>query len=139
MSTSKRNMTEEKRQKIKDLWQTGLSASKIGSEVGLSRNSVIGAIHRMRANGVDLVKHIAKVIKPKKNETIQIIEKHYEDAKENINIIDLKYFSCRFIVSEESSKEVLYCGKRINKASYCKDHYKICYNSRQDHGKKAAI
>ena len=50
-----RQMTEEKRAEILRLWNLGYSSSKIAAEIGLSRNSVIGAVHRMRQAGVEII------------------------------------------------------------------------------------
>lgn len=38
--------SEATRERIAELWATGLSASKIGALVGLRKNSVIGIVHR---------------------------------------------------------------------------------------------
>jgi len=40
--------TDEKTELLKKLWGDGLSAAKIGGELGFSRNAVISKIHRMR-------------------------------------------------------------------------------------------
>ena len=64
-----RQMTEEKRAEILRLWNLGYSSSKIAAEIGLSRNSVIGAVHRMRQAGVEIISKervkSKKVAKPK--------------------------------------------------------------------------
>jgi hypothetical protein len=124
-----RKMTEEKRQQIVSMWQDGIAASKIGDKIGISRNSVIGVVHRLRASGADLSRHSEnRVVKKKAKKTESIILKMGAvEMPEGITLLELKYMSCRYIVSEEKAATVLYCGKHIDKASYCKDHYKLCY------------
>ena len=131
-----KKMTDEKRQQIADMWQLGLSGAKIAEKLGVTRNSVIGAVYRMRRNGMDLSVHDNKGGKPKKVAPPIAATKIHRIAEESVNILNLKYYSCRFIVTPESAKETLYCGKEINKESYCKDHYKICYYPLKDHRKK---
>lgn len=133
-----KKMTDKKRQEIADLWQLGLSGSVIAEKLGITRNSVIGAVYRMRKNGIELSAHENKGGKPKKKAQPAVVKKIYEMPKESINILELKYYSCRFIVTHEGAHETLYCGKRINKESYCKDHYKICYYPLGNHGRKAS-
>ena len=45
-----RQMTEEKREEIRRLWNLGYSSSKIAAEIGLSRNSVIGAVQHLQSS-----------------------------------------------------------------------------------------
>ena len=125
-----RKMTEEKRQQIAAMWQEGIAASKIGDKIGASRNSVIGVVHRLRASGVDLSRHSENRIIKKKIKKVEpvILKRTVVDLPESITLLELKYMSCRYIISEEAAATVLYCGKHIDKASYCKDHYKLCYH-----------
>ena len=46
-----RQMTEEKRQRIAELWNQNMPSSKIAEEVGVTRNAVIGAVYRLRKRG----------------------------------------------------------------------------------------
>jgi len=39
---------DQSKAKLRELWDAGLSASKIGQEIGVSKNSIIGASHRMK-------------------------------------------------------------------------------------------
>lgn len=41
---------EESKARLRKLWDTGLSASKIGEQMGLTKNSIIGAAHRLKLN-----------------------------------------------------------------------------------------
>jgi hypothetical protein len=123
-----RQMTEEKRAEILRLWNLGYSSSKISAEVGLSRNSVIGAVHRMRQAGVELTKKervkSKKVAKPKEQKPEKKHDKFYDNP---VDILGLRMSSCRFIVEEGTPEATKYCNQKSWKSSYCKDHYKICY------------
>lgn len=41
------NWDEESKNKLREFWSSGLSASLIGKEMGLTKNSIIGAANRM--------------------------------------------------------------------------------------------
>lgn len=131
-----RQMNEEKREKIRDLWRLGLSSSEIANEVGLSRNSVIGAVHRMRQNGVELdSRQNKKSTKTSQQINIVITKKIEEKTSEPVDIMGLGFFSCRYIIKEGNVFETRYCNNKIHNASYCKEHYKLCYYPAKNQGK----
>lgn len=124
-----RQMTEEKREEIRRLWNIGYSSSKIAAEIGLSRDSVIGAVHRMRQAGVEIIKKdrpkSKKAIIPKvKAPKLPKKDPFYDNP---VDILGLRRSSCRFIVEEGSTEATKYCNQKATRASYCPDHYKICY------------
>jgi hypothetical protein len=41
------NWTDEKKQKLLDLWAEGKTGAQVANELGVSRNSVLGQLHRM--------------------------------------------------------------------------------------------
>lgn len=53
--------TDEETQLLRVMWSKGLSASKIGAEIGFTRNAVIGRLNRLKASG-ELFDH--GVVKP---------------------------------------------------------------------------
>ena len=51
------NWTDERVEKLKKLWAEGLSASQIAAQLGgVSRNAVIGKVHRLKLTGRGLVR-----------------------------------------------------------------------------------
>lgn len=42
--------TEARTDRLTELWSEGFSASQIGAEMGVTRNSVIGKVHRLKLN-----------------------------------------------------------------------------------------
>ena len=138
-------MDQEVKDKIFELWQQGVSGGEIAAIVGVTRNSVMGFIHRMREKGHAMrserklkvkVKEIKqpKPIKEKRVNKVEddpIIEKEPEVAfslyEGPVDLEGLKYYSCRFIVEDGNHLTTKYCNKRMHKQSYCKEHYDICY------------
>lgn len=101
-------------------------------------------IQRSRLKKENVVKKIVEqlkkenvVIKSKKNEiqtvikpkTVkQIIKKEpVKEACQSVDIIGLKPYSCRYPVSADDVFPVMFCGKRQEHGSYCKEHGAICY------------
>lgn len=148
-------MTAEIREKIIELWQKEMTGSEISAQLGVSRNSVIGVVYRAKQNGIFLrgkngkelnkreniffnkskiekhqnkkppkekKKHVEKIIMEKPKIKIEIFT-----SCEAVDLNGLTYNSCRFIVEEGDCETTKYCGKKIDRSSYCKDHYAICY------------
>ena len=106
-----RQMTEEKRAEILRLWNLGYSSSKIAAEIGLSRNSVIGAVHRMRQAGVEIISK--ERVKSKKVSKPKAPKPPKKDPFYNnpVDILGLRRSSCRFIVEEGSPEATKYCNQ----------------------------
>ena len=47
MADDKNSWTEERLEKLRTLWDTGLSISSIGEELGVTRNAIAGKAHTM--------------------------------------------------------------------------------------------
>lgn len=143
-------MTEELRVKILELWQKSMSGGEIASYLGISRNSVIGVVHRARRNGeplrgyqskqqkllpakkvkekpVEESSHFAEETKPIKEETAEPVEPAPTLDSCEVTIDGLMHYSCRFIVKEGNHETTKYCGKNKEKSSYCQEHYNLCY------------
>lgn len=88
------------------LWGDGLPASAIGAALGVSKNTVIGRIHRLRKAGVNIARRHA--VKP-------------------YDIMQLTPTACRYIVSEDPHRGALYCGDPQHYRSYCAAHARLCY------------
>jgi hypothetical protein len=148
-------MTEDLRCKIIEMWDKSISGGAIATELGITRNSVIGVIYRERAKGRIFRTHSekrkpnnlqAKIIindqpnkktEPKgKNTKIILVkviddpitQEYFADDKSEIcSMNDLQSYSCRYPVSEDNETPIMFCGKRQERGSYCKKHGAICY------------
>jgi hypothetical protein len=47
-----------------------------------------------------------------------------------IRMDELRYDSCRYIVSNEFSSSVRYCGQEKERGAYCQKHGALCYISK---------
>lgn len=122
-------ISEETRQRVRELWNNGLTGSEIGKEIGITKNSVVGIIDRLRRKGFFVRIRGEGMFKVKKPRPLVI-----KPSKETpsvlgtpTDILGLKFRSCRFIVEEGDAKTTKYCNNRIYKQSFCKHHHGLCY------------
>jgi hypothetical protein len=138
--------SKEEIEKAAKLVASGMTASEVGKQIGRSRNSVIGAMHR---NGVAFNSHVtkdravkraARPSKPKaapqpkasKPLPVQVGMVIKKDSKP-VPLMDARYFECRYIVHSNHDEpfKTLCCGNQTHRgSSWCKTHYNIVFMPR---------
>ena len=126
--------TEEKVNKLKDLWGKGQTASQIAEIIGgVSRNAVIGKAHRLNLsakiktrsaitnNNIGTIKSNVNLKKGSRKERFRslLLDKNFEPAK-NLGLEDLNESTCKYMEGHPDEKDSSFCGRKtIEKFSYC--------------------
>ena len=144
--------TEEKVNKLKDLWGKGQTASQIAEIIGgVSRNAVIGKAHRLNLsakiktrspinhNNIGKISDSNNSLKKgsrKHRFRSLLLDKNFEPAK-NLNLEDLNENTCKYMEGHPDEKDSSFCGRKtIEKFSYCPLHLMIVF---QPKGKKDEV
>ena len=148
--------TDERVERLGKLWMEGRSASQIATELGLgvSRNAVIGKIHRLGLSGrtASPVQAEASADKPKPlmkpvtRVPVPVDPAPIAQAKpfalpqplpisdvvipfsDRVTIMDLRETMCRWPLGDPTSSEFRFCGCRTAGAiPYCSAHARVAF------------
>ncbi len=127
--------------RLTHLWcELGQSASMIGKQFLLSRNAVIGKVHRMNLPMRTTLSRDTNRARPKRRATnvqrvlnarippphLMPVETYKPVGKLAIN--ELTNTTCRFPVGNPQSPDFKYCGSYAPQQPYCPSCAAICFN-----------
>lgn len=130
-------------QSIIDLWQENVSAQEIADKFGVTKNTIVGKVTRLRNRGYDLRmrKPPEKVVAVARRTSVPkpvipwvpapTVNSISEPKTAHVNrpkgIMDLGIDDCRYIISGDTASSYLFCGEAKSSRVYCAAHHKICY------------
>ena len=148
--------TDERVETLKKLWADGLSASRIATDLGgITRNAVIGKVHRLglsgrakspssaaprprktRAHG-----HVMRVTRPAMRGNTALAHAYELDVEpepelaDNIiplgqrrTLLELNEATCRWPIGDPGTADFFFCGgKSASGLPYCAYHSRVAY------------
>ncbi|MBO7483816.1 MAG: global cell cycle regulator GcrA-like protein [Alphaproteobacteria bacterium] len=110
--------TDDKIKKLKKLWSLGKATAEIAKNLGMSKNSIIGKVHRLdlaaRPSPIKVEPKPQKKAPPKKPEIVRLI--------------DLKINTCRWPIGDPTDEDFHFCGEQtVTGKPYCLAHCQEAY------------
>ena len=146
--------TEDRVGALKKLWLEGQSASQIAKQLGggVTRNAVIGKVHRLGLSGRAAPSQPARATfrparprptqptqapsAPRRIEAVQprptapVAPTPVERAPEQpgtATVLTLGAHMCKWPIGDPSSRELSFCGRRASEGVYCVEHAQVAY------------
>ncbi|HTK78816.1 MAG TPA: GcrA family cell cycle regulator [Rhizomicrobium sp.] len=146
--------TDERVDQLKSLWTEGLSASQIARVLGegITRNAVIGKVHRLGLAGRAVVsrsEHRPRLPSAPRMPRVHlpelpVVEEEPVTLEDGsfVNVMTISDRMCRWPIGDPSADEFHFCGRKPKAGSpYCEAHARKAYQPQQprrDHKRRMA-
>jgi GcrA cell cycle regulator len=151
--------TDDRVDTLKKLWQDGLSASQIAKQLGgVTRNAVIGKVHRLglsgRAAPSKPARPIFKAPRPARpavshpatprriaEPTMQAASptvRYHDESPGSATVLTLGAHMCKWPIGDPSTDGFTFCGRRSSEGPYCVEHARVAYQPPQGRKKSTA-
>ncbi len=154
--------TDERVALLKKLWAEGLSASQIAKQLtGVTRNAVIGKVHRLGLAGRATPSRPAKrpvrvqrqrpqvpasptaprlrVASPVAYEPeLQVLEPLVLDNGATATVLTLNDRMCKWPIGDPTDNSFAFCGRGACSGPYCSEHARLAYQPSQSRKRRTA-
>ena len=142
--------TEDRVGALKKLWLVGQSASQIAKALGggVTRNAVIGKVHRLGLSGRATPSQPSRTVfraprpartptqapsAPRRIEAAQPrpapapVPAPMPDLPGTATVLTLGAHMCKWPIGDPTSTEFSFCGRRASEGVYCVEHARVAY------------
>lgn len=147
--------TDEAVEELKRMWDKGMTTGQIAKVLNVTKNSIIGKVHRLcltarpspikKSENSEDKKKTSKPAKVEKNKTKETPSKPAKCVKKtpieepqkpatpvieetNIPLVKLDNHTCRWPIGDPKDEDFCFCGKRIKTGqTYCEEHAAVAY------------
>ncbi len=144
--------TSEMIDKLRQMWKQGLTTSEIAKKIGVSKNSIVGKVHRLNLTArpspikkkenvvleqpaqksVEKTPKSAKSVKKVKIEPVEIsptvVVPTTVEKTGCIPLTELDNHTCRWPIGDPRDEGFCFCGKKVRSGqTYCEEHAAIAY------------
>ena len=135
--------TDERVDQLKSLWTEGLSASQIARALGgVTRNAVIGKVHRLGLAGRATPNRIDRPRLPSaprlhqrsREPELPVVEEEPIKLEDGsfVGVMAINDRMCRWPIGDPSAEEFHFCGRNPKTGSpYCEAHARKAYQPQQ--------
>lgn len=141
--------TEEMVEGLRQMWLEGLTANEIAKKLGVSKNSIVGKVHRLclkarpspikkkeeDAAPVAAVVEEATIETPEEilpEENVPVMEvktpKKVHKGAHHVKLMELDSHTCRWPLGDPRDEDFCFCGKKVRMGqTYCEEHANMAY------------
>ena len=140
--------TEEMIDGLKQMWKEGLTTNEIAKRLGVSKNSIVGKVHRLNLKArpspikkkeeitateitetkEEVVKQSNTPIKKITVSSVNILTTKKTKKDSCLKLTDLDNHTCRWPIGDPKDDNFCFCGKTIRSGqTYCEEHAAIAY------------
>ena len=137
--------TPEMIENLKNLWLSGTTTNEIAKTLGLSKNSVVGKVHRLNLEARP--SPIKKKEELKKKKTAKKLPQQHQKTAEKqtksepkpdntpktqkklgLKLSELDSHTCRWPLGDPKDENFCFCGQKVRAGqTYCDEHAAIAY------------
>ena len=145
--------TEEMVEGLRQMWTEGLTANEIAKRLGVSKNSIVGKVHRLclKARPSPIKKkedeaetEVVETAEQQPETPVQVVEEikaeempepvveHKVEKKHkgngHIKLVELDSHTCRWPLGDPRDEDFCFCGRKVRMGqTYCEEHSNMAY------------
>lgn len=140
--------TDESVEQLRKMWSEGLTANEIAKKLGVTKNAIVGKVHRLCLTArPSPIKSKGNIVGSSEQEQSEVsvtetVEEEFINQKSeapkaampksckghNIKLVDLDSHSCRWPIGDPRDDDFCFCGKKVRSGqTYCDEHSVVAY------------